>query len=117
MFFPAGERNALEIVRSYNGGMVDRDMVEAALDFYILIEPDSFGRGGGDTAKFTKEINNARRMIRRYGELVMPLTLEKLQDQFYSFSNSDKYRYSRETISVVRTVISSAWEGLAGWRD
>jgi hypothetical protein len=117
MFFPAGARNALDIVRSYRGGIVDRDMVEAALDFYILIEPDPFGRGGGDRAKFTQELINARRIIRRYGEQVVPLTVERLQDHFYSFSNSDKYRYSMETISVVRTAISTAWEGLGGWLD
>jgi|SRR5476651_389341 len=117
MFFPAGISNALDVVRYYNGGHVERPQVEAALDFYIMLEPDGLGRGGADRIKFTKELANARRIIRQYGEQFMPCKIEVLQDQFYSFSNSNKYRYSMETISVVRTVLSVAWEGLAGWRD
>jgi hypothetical protein len=117
MFFPAGNRDALDSVRAYQGGRVVRAQVEAALDFYILIEPDGFGQGGGSPNKFVHERANARRIIRQYGEQFLPCRLETLQNEFYSFSNSNKYRYSAETISVVRTVISTSWEGLAGWRD
>jgi hypothetical protein len=117
MYFREGKHNALEVVRSYHDNdIVDRYMVECALDFFIMIEPDHFGEAV-HTLKFAKEISNAKLIIRRYGERVSPLTLENLQNHFYSFSNDRKYRYSAETISVVRTVISTAWEGLAGWLD
>jgi hypothetical protein len=117
MFFPAGMHNALNVVRNYDGGHVDREQVEAALDLYIMIEPDGFGHGGANPAKFVKELANAKQIVRRYGQQFLPCDLTVLQDEFYSFSNSDKYRYTAETISVVRTVLSVNWEGLAGWRD
>jgi len=117
MFFPAGDRNALETVRRYNDGPVSLIEVEAALDFYIMCEPDSFGHGGADMFMFSSEDIKARRIIRKFAEQHLPCKLETLQAVFYTFSNSDKYRYSAETISVVRTMLSTCWEGLAGWRD
>lgn len=117
MYFPAGIPDALDIVRKYDGGVVRRIDAEAALDFYIMCEPDVFGRGGADMKRFRSEDIKAKRILRRYAEQMLPCNLETLQAEFYTFSNSTKYRYTADTISVVRTMLSTAWEGLAGWRD
>jgi hypothetical protein len=115
MYFPAGKPNALDILRAYAHGPVDRDMVEAALDFYIMLEPDELGNNGADTLKFDTEIARAYRIMRQYGQQAEPKTIENLQELFYSFSNSDKYRYNITTISVVRLALNDAWAGLYGW--
>jgi hypothetical protein len=115
MYFPAGNTDALDIVREYTGGLVNRIQVESALDFFIMIEPD-FDQAVDET-KFVQEKIQARQIIRQYAVQHLPCSLDVLQDLFYSFSNSNKYLYNIETISVVRTMLSTCWEGLAGWRD
>jgi len=122
MYFQAGIKDALDIVRAYAGGEVTRNQAEAALDFYIMIEPEPGDLNSAlvhadHQKKFKVEIEKADKILRQYGEQISPRTLSAMQDHFYSFSNSNKYRYSAETISVVRTELSGAWNGLNGWRD
>ena len=115
MYFPATRHDALENVRRYTGGPVSRELVESALDFFIMLEPDEMGRGGTNHDRFKVEIDKANRILQTFGNTAS--TFEDLQELFYSFSTSSKYRYTATTISVVRAALNGAWDGIHGWRD
>lgn len=98
-------------------GRIPRLIVEDVLDFNILIEPDELETDEtiqveawvGDT------VEKGLLIIREYGRQIEPPSLGRLQMEFYSFTNSIKYRQSMQTISVARAVLNQAWEGLNGW--
>lgn len=101
-------------------GKVPRSMVEAVLDFNILLEPDPMDQDGErkykvNTLVWDDTIKKGHLIIRAYGRLLEPATLDRLQTEFYSFTNSLKYRKSPLTISVARTVLDQAWNGMNGW--
>lgn len=95
---------------------VTREEVEQALDFFILME---------STPRDYEQLKIHNRAViaqhdatvKQFGEEISPLTLENMQDVFYSFTNSPKYLRSRVACSVARTVLSSNWHGIGDWRD
>jgi hypothetical protein len=67
------------------------------------------------TQKWRDTINTGNEIVRQYGRQFQ--SLDTMQREFYSFTNSTKYRASVYSISVARTVLSAAWEGINGWRE
>ena len=101
-------------------GKVPRAMVEAVLDFHILLEPDPSNRDAVrqytvSTLIYSGTIDKGLEIIRAYGRLIEPATLGRLQDEFYTFTNSLKYRKSAMTISVARAVLDQGFNGVNGW--
>jgi hypothetical protein len=96
--------------------MITRDQVEFALDFFILMEtnPSDYQVMKVRNAQVISQHNAT---VKQFGEEITPLTLENMQDVFYSFTNSTKYLRSRVACSVARTVLSSNWHGIGDWRD
>jgi hypothetical protein len=95
---------------------ITRDQVEYAIDFFILMEstPRDY-----DQLKIHNRavIAQHNATIKQFGMEISPLTLENMQDVFYSFTNSTKYLRSRVACSVARTVLSSNWHGIGDWLD
>lgn len=111
-----------EQIVSYNTSPITRELVEVILDFNILLEPDDQASLAGDMEfaenqqKWAGLITRGDAIVRLYG-MRLPRNLKEMQFEFYSFTNSSKYRASAESISVARTVLSRAWDGLNDWRD
>ena len=121
MYFPMGKVDALDIIRKYESGFVSDSMVEACIDFFIMMEPDPQSPypevpHSELQERFKKEIETANRMVRQYGEQIQPQTLPHMRGEFYRFTNSLKYRYCPETISVCRTLLNDCWDGIGPWR-
>lgn len=115
MRFPAGKRNAVDLIKAYEGGQVSRELVEAVIDLNISLEPDEMGMNGGNRDKYRHELFKGMEIIQAFGKQVQPQTVEALQDAFYSFTNSNKYRFSAVTISVARETLNAGFDGLFGW--
>lgn len=96
---------------------ITRDMVEEALDLFIATEPE----GCSDTTyRRNKKLNHhklelANKVIHEYGTQISPMTLEHMQDEFYSFTNSDKYRASAHICSIARIMLSVNWHHVGPW--
>jgi hypothetical protein len=96
--------------------MITRQQVEAAIDFFIMLEKSSLGYDAMLQANAAKaEMHN--KVVRQFGEEIRPATLENMQDVFYSFTNSNKYRESATSISIARSTLSENWQRINGWRD
>jgi hypothetical protein len=96
--------------------MITRQQVETALDFFILLESMP---GEYSTLKaYNKEAADQHNaIVRQFAEEMQPCTLEHMQDVFYSFTNSPKYRQTMAACSVARTVLSSNWHRVGEWVD
>lgn len=101
----------------YTGQDVDDLLLHEALDFMISLEPDYESPTAMEdyqAAIAVKhiEVTNATAIMRKYGEQIRPLTLERMQEVFYLITNSVRYRGD----SVVRSSLNAAWDGIEGWR-
>lgn len=119
-----------EKILSYKGGPVTREMVMDVLDFNILLEPvqsptswTSRSNPLVDDALFDEwqkqwagTIERGHQIIRQYG-MQLPPDFTRMQVEFYSFTNSEKYRKSIVTISVARETLNKSWKGINGWCD
>lgn len=109
----------IERVRQYNGGRVSDSLLETALDFMISIEPDpaeDFSVYELAQKKHEKTVAKAELIFRRYGEQIRPLELSRMQNVFYSITNSEKYGKDMISCSVARTWLSKSWHGIGEWR-
>ena len=96
--------------------MITRQQVESAIDFFILLE-NSQHDYDAMLAQNATAIATHQAVVRQFGREIQPATVEHMQNVFYSFTNSLKYRKSATTISVARAVLSSNWHGINGWLD
>lgn len=117
---PKLDRLAMQI-NAYTGGFVTRSQVEQVLDFNILLEPadqadpDAEAMYAARTAKWQATIEKGNAIVRQYGTQMS--SRADMQDRFYSFTNSPKYRKTLTSISVARTVLNSCWDGIHGWKE
>lgn len=116
------QQSLISQINAYNGGLVDRALAEVALDFMVSLEPDPDDPNGchayeKSTASYEPVIKKAMLILRSFGESIEPRDLETMQEVFYSFSNSLKYRATAQSIGCVRACLSSAWDGIGPWRQ
>jgi hypothetical protein len=104
---------------------IDADDVHEALKFLIDIEPDPDDDDNDiDTvedydaymARFSRDIDRAMATLRRFAEQRQPQTLQKMQEDYYSFTNDDRYLDTSEMSGVVTSALRDAWEGVGSWR-
>lgn len=117
-----------ERINAYKGGRVTHAHVEDVLDFNIMLEQSEEGELVSDDAQTAHQrylrrvvehqdtIANGNRIVRQFA-LQLPQDIHCLRDAFYTFMSSVKYHESPVSISVARTVLSSNWDGISGWRD
>ncbi|AVH85224.1 hypothetical protein RsoM2USA_296 [Ralstonia phage RsoM2USA] len=122
MYFPMGKTDALDTIRKYESGFVSDSMVEACIDFFIMLHPDPqspFPEVPYQELqeRFKTEIETAKRMVAQYGSQIQPQTLPHMRGEFYRFSNSMKYLYNSETIAVTRNLLNECWNGIGPWRE
>lgn len=103
---------------SYHGGPVSHADLERALDFLVAIEPDPESEIDYREAMlpYKEQTDMANRLIRQFGEQIEPKTLEHMQDVFYSFTNSTKYRATSLSISVVYSALNFGWKNIGPWQ-
>lgn len=102
------------------GEPIPRSIVEDILDFNIMLEPDPMDMHGQEKYEvnvlvWKETLKHGEKIIHAYGQQLRPPNLARLQEEFYSFTNSLKYRRSALTISVARTTLGEGFEGLHGW--
>lgn len=104
---------------TYGGGNVSRADVERALDLLVEIEPDPESEIDYELAirPYKEQIETANKIIKQFGEQIEPKTLEYMQEVFYSFTNSEKYRASNLSISVVRSALQYGWKNIGPWQS
>lgn len=107
-------------ISDYAGQEVDRILLEKALDFMISLDPDPSSPTAEEDYRErvisqAKEITNAENILRQFGKQINPLTLDRMQDVYYSITNSAKYRNSSLTCCVVRVSLNNAWNGIGNW--
>ena|SRR3990172_12105237 len=105
----------------YDGREVSRELLEAAIDFLISIEPDpevvvEYSDYEEITKKYEIEIKMAEAAIRHYGEQIEDKALANMQKEFYSITHLPKYRQSYIHQSVAHTVLNSQWHGIGPWK-
>jgi len=110
-----------QAVDAYKGGSVDRELVQAALDFMVAIQPASDDPDGG--AKYVAALNehgltisSAQKILRSFGEMIEPPTLEAMQIIFYRVVDSPRYSVSADTRSCVYSCLNRAWTGVGPWQ-
>jgi hypothetical protein len=109
------------MLKTYSGGTVSREVLEEALDFLISLETDE---NDIDSNAYEKNIENAgenylkaKTVIRNFGEQIAPRTLKNMQNVYYSFTNSLKYRANAITLSVATSSLNAGWHGIGEWRQ
>lgn len=97
---------------------VDRIFLEKALAFMVSIEPDPQSVMTREEAnaifeKYKSAIDKAESIIRLYGQQIEPLDLSSMLQVYEGISGA----YSSEPIklSIVKSRLSSAWNGIGGW--
>jgi hypothetical protein len=105
----------------YYGGEVSRQVLDAAIDFMVSIEPNPISATADQEFeesrnKYNAEINMVYAAIRQYGYQITDKTLENMQDIFYSITNSDKYLQSLKHQSMVYNLLNYYWDGIEPWK-
>lgn len=108
-------------VDGYSGGPVDRDLVQAALDFMVAIQPSSEDPDGGRKYSIaldqhSETIGKAQSIFRAFGMMIEPRTLEAMQAAFYRAVNSPRYSDNPDAQSCVYTCLNRAWRGIGPWQ-
>ncbi|MDE2344401.1 MAG: hypothetical protein KGL63_13620 [Betaproteobacteria bacterium] len=110
--------------------VVDRLILEKALDFLISIEPDpeemakTCAEKGLDEREYYNKIQQlhehdikvAKAVLRQYAEQIVPRNREEMQRHFYSITNSKKYRRSQLVLSVTYASLNREWRGINEWQ-
>ena len=107
-------------VDAYSGGPVDRELVQAALDFMVAIQPPADDPDGGEKYAVALDehadtIGKAQAVFRAFGEAVEPRTLEVMQQIFYKLVDSPRYS-ADEARSCVYACLNRAWRGIGPWQ-
>jgi hypothetical protein len=104
---------------------IDAEDVHDALEFLIDIEPDPEDDDNDiDTVEdydaymepFSQDVGRAMTTLRRFAEQRQPRTLPEMQEDYYSFTNDDRYLDTSETSAVVTSALRDAWGGVGPWR-
>ena len=108
-------------VDGYSGGPVDRDLVQAALDFMVHIQPSSEDPDGGEKYaialdEYAETISKAKSIFRAFGAMIEPQTLENMQQVFYRVVNSPRYGDDADARSCVYACLNRAWIGIGPWQ-
>lgn len=108
-------------VDGYSGGPVDHDLVQAALDFMVAIQPSSEDPDGGRKYAIALDehaatIRNAESIFRAFGSSIEPLTLDAMQSVFYKVVKSPRYSVNPDSQSCVYTCLNRAWRGIGPWQ-
>lgn len=111
-----------DAVDGYSGGPVDRDLVQAALDFMVQIQPSSEDPDGGEKytaalVQYADTISKATSILQVFGAMIEPRTLESMQQVFYRVVNSTRYGSNPEARSCVYSCLNRAWMGIGPWQD
>jgi len=117
--------------------IITREDVEDALDFLIGVhsiskkieeytyDDDNHMYTKDNIDEFHDEMHNrlkdeilfAETTIKIYGKQIFPPDLEKMQEEYYSFTNSTKYRQTNLHMLIATNAISTCWDGIGDWRD
>lgn len=100
---------------------ITREQVEQAIDLFVSLEPTdpmiSSGEYDAIMSANSSALDMAANIIHQYGGEISPQTLKRMQDEYYSFTNSLKYLKNATVSSVARSVLSENWNGINEWRD
>lgn len=98
---------------------VTREMVLTAIKVFTSLESEGSSNKTYEMAKVKRrlEIVEANRIIREYGTQITPMTLDHMQDEYYSLTDIALYGNSAYSASVARTIISSNWNNIGPWVD
>jgi hypothetical protein len=115
--------------RSYAGPAdpsdIDVEDVHEVLQFLIAIEPDpddddidiaTVEDYDAYMVPFSQDIDRAMATLRRFAEQRQPRTLQDMQEDYYRFTNDDRYLNTSEMPGVVTSALRDAWEGVGPWR-
>jgi hypothetical protein len=99
---------------------IDEDHVRNALDFLIAVEPipprASREQYEAATVRHRQQIAAAMATIRAFARGTVPMTIERMQAEYYGFTNDPRYLVSEEVSAVVRGALDEAWNGVGPWR-
>lgn len=103
------------------GILITRDIVCDVLEHLVSLEPDndmlfSMEEYQSHMAEHEHEIKEAIAVLRKYGEQIYPRTLDAMQQVFYSLANDERFKDSIEAVSVVRSYLNEAWDGIGPWQ-
>ena len=96
------------------------DHVREALDFLVAIEPDPPPDTREDyeaqVGPHRQEIAEASATLRRFAEQTRPSTLERMQADYYGFTNDPRYLTTPDVSAVVTSALNEAWHGVGPWQ-
>lgn len=104
---------------------IDVNDVHEALEFLVAIEPDPNDDDNDiDTvedyeahmAPFSQDVGRAMATPHRFAEQKQPRTLQEMQEDYYSFTNDDRYLNTSAMSAVVTSALRDAWKGVGPWR-
>jgi hypothetical protein len=99
---------------------IDEDHVRNALDFLIAVEPvpppASRQEYEAATGLYRRQVAAAMATIRAFVLGAAPRTLDRMQIDYYGFTNDPRYLVSEEVSTVVRGALDEAWNGVGPWR-
>ena len=102
---------------------VGEDDVHESLEYLIAIEPDP-DDDDIDTsedyeaymAQFQPDITRAMAALRAFAAQRQPQDLTAMRENYYEFTNDDRYLETEEIAGIVRSALSEAWDGVGPWR-
>lgn len=102
------------------GGPHTFGQVRNVLQFFVAIEPNPNDLNGDRIfadrmKKHADAVEHGKAIVKQFGQSLPDFTT--MQEVFYFYSNSDEFRATATSISVVRVMLSSCWDGVNGWRD
>ena len=99
---------------------LNEDHVRAALDFLIAVEPEPPPESRAEyeqlTAPYREQIAAAMATLRAFARQTRPMSLERMQAEYYGFTNDPRYLVSADVAAVVRGELNEAWNGVGPWR-
>jgi hypothetical protein len=109
----------LTYMNPHTDRLTDADIREA-LDFLVAVEPKrpplTREEYQAAIAPYRTQIDAAMANLRRFAEEIEPLTLEQMQEKYYSFTNNRRYLVTSIVSSVVTTSLNQAWDHVGPWR-
>jgi hypothetical protein len=67
-------------------------------------------------ARFQPDITRAIATLRAFAGRRQPQRLIEMQENYYEFTNDDRYLETAEIAGVVRSALGEAWDGVGPWR-
>jgi hypothetical protein len=117
-------RTTPSYVGPVNPNEIGAEDVHEVLEFLITIEPhpddddndiDTVEDYEAYMAPFSGDIDRAMATLRRFAEQRQPRTLQDMHEDYYSFTNDDRYLDTSEISAVITSALRDAWEGVGPW--